>query len=405
MTGHKTQRFKNILSASFKFMLAFILLTVIYVVLNFAALIFMSSDRPMYEYVPMQQSQVPTTLNWEGIHGLGGYGYVVNEDGAVLWQSQERGDLKTLSPGDFLNQNLTRGSKRTNFIYTTPEDNWLILNYPSDVFSNEPTYAIDSGPVHQQRTLLVLVISLLLLYLLGIFFLFHKMSGRLEANVQEIYEAEEEEKRFFFRGLAHDIKTPLATIMAYSRAIGDGLVQADQADHYLETIYRQSDLLKSRLDDMMAYATLEEQLAENMAEGDLLEAARRWVGENFTWFNEHEAEIEIRFQDDESYITAFDPVLFARLLQNILSNSVQHNKPGVSIYVDWDAKGKCLVLGDDGPGIPESLRDSLFDPMVTGDRSRTGEHFRGMGLANVKRIAQLHGWEIEYEGEFRIKLN
>ena len=93
MTGHKTQRFKNILSASFKFMLAFILLTVIYVVLNFAALIFMSSDRPMYEYVPMQQSQVPTTLNWEGIHGLGGYGYVVNEDGAVLWQSQERGDL------------------------------------------------------------------------------------------------------------------------------------------------------------------------------------------------------------------------------------------------------------------------------------------------------------------------
>ena len=127
--------------------------------------------------------------------------------------------------------------------------------------------------------------------------------------------------------------------------------------------------------------------------------------ENFTWFNEHEAEIEIRFQDDESYITAFDPVLFARLLQNILSNSVQHNKPGVSIYVDWDAKGKCLVLGDDGPGIPESLRDSLFDPMVTGDRSRTGEHFRGMGLANVKRIAQLHGWEIEYEGEFRIKLN
>ena len=36
-------------------------------------------------------------------------------------------------------------------------------------------------------------------------------------------------------------------------------------------IYRQSDLLKSRLDDMMAYATLEEQLAENMAEGDLLE--------------------------------------------------------------------------------------------------------------------------------------
>jgi signal transduction histidine kinase len=43
--------------------------------------------------------------------------------------------------------------------------------------------------------------------------------------------------------------------------------------------------------------------------------------------------------------------------------------------------------------------------MVTADPSRTGERFRGMGLANVKRIAQLHGWKIEYDGEFKIKID
>jgi signal transduction histidine kinase len=404
MAGHKTKRLKKILSVSFKFMLAFILLTVIYVALNVAALFFVTSDRPMHEYVPIQQSQEPAALNWEAIHELGGYGYVVDKEGTILWRSQGHQDLETLSPADFLNQNLTRGNARTNFIYTTPEGNWLILNYPSDTFSNEPTYVIDSSPVHQQRTLLVIVFGLILLYLLGIFFLFHRLSGRLEANVQEIYEAEEEKKRFFFRGLAHDIKTPLATIMAYSRAIADHLVQAEQFDRYLDTIYRQSNFLKDRLDDMMAYATLEEQLSENMLEGDLLEAIRQCVGENFTWFSEHEAEIEIRFRDDESYLTPFDPALFARLLQNILSNSVQHNEPGVSIYIDWDAKEHCLYLGDDGPGIPESLRDTVFEPMVTADQSRTGERFRGMGLANVKRITQLHGWTIEYNGEFKIKI-
>lgn len=404
MTGHKTIRFKKILSVSFKFMLAFILLTVTYVAFNIAALLFITSDRPMHAYVPTQQSQEPETLNWEDIHELGGYGYVVDKEGTILWQSQGLNGLETLSPGDLLNQNLTRENQRTSFTYTTPEGNWLILNYPSDTFSNEPTYDIDSSPVHQQRALLMIVIGLILLYLVGIFFLFHRLSIRLETNVQEIYEAEEEEKRFFFRGLAHDIKTPLATIMAYSRAIADHMVQNAQFDHYVDTIYRQSNVLKDRLDDMMAYATLEEQLSENMMEGDLLEAVRRCVGENFTWFSEREAEIDIRFHDDESYLTNFDPTLFARLLQNILVNSVQHNKPGVSIYIDWDAKENCLRLGDDGPGIPDSLRDTVFEPMVTADPSRTGERFRGMGLANVKRIAQLHGWKIEYDGEFKIKI-
>ena len=404
MINHKNRRFKKILSASLKFMLVFILMTVAYVVLNFAALMFLTSDRPMYEYVPIQQSQEPASLNWEGIHELGGYGYVVNEEGTVLWQSQDRNDLETLSPGDLLNQNMTRGSERTNFIYKTPEKNWLILNYPSDTFSNEPTYAIESGPVHQQRLLSLTAIGLILFYLLGIFFIFRRLYIRLETNIQEIYEAEEEEKRFFFRGLAHDIKTPLSTIMAYSRAVTDGLVGAEQFNHYLETICRQSGILKDRLDDMMAYASLEEQLSENMLEGDLLEAIRRYVGENFAWFSERKAEIEIRFHDDESYMTSFNPTLFARLLQNILGNSVQHNEPGVSIYIDWDAKEKCLRLGDDGPGIPESLREIVFEPMVTADPSRTGEHFRGMGLANVKRIAELHTWKIKYDGEFKIKV-
>lgn len=402
---NKKQRFKNILSASLKFMLAFILLTVLYLALSIGALIFLSSGWLMHEYVPVQQSQEPARLNWEGIHELGGYGYVVDEEGVILWQSQSRDDLASLSPGDLLNRSLTRGAERTNFVYTTPEGNWLILNYPSDTFSNEPTYILNSAPLSQQRMIFVIVIGLLLFYLLGIFFLFHRLSARLEANIQEIHEAEEEEKRFFFRGLAHDIKTPLATIMAFSRALADGLVQAEQVDHYLATICRQSEVLKSRLEDMMVYASLEEQLAENMQKADLLEAIRRYVGENFTWFSEREAKIDIRFQDDETHLTNFNQSLLARLLQNILSNSVEHNEPGVCIYIDWEPKSNCLILGDDGVGIPDFLRDTLFDPMVTGNQSRTGEHFRGMGMANVKRIVQLHGWEIEYEGEFRIKLS
>ncbi|MGI6258958.1 MAG: sensor histidine kinase [Anaerolineaceae bacterium] len=404
MAGTKQQRFKTILKTSSKFILAFIILTVLYALLNIGVIVFLSGNLPIYEYVPIRQNQDPMKLNWEEIHVMGGYGYVVDEEGTILWHSEGSEESGKISIRNFLDQNLTRKNNRSNFIYKTVEGNWLILNYPSDSFSNEPTYNLNVAPVSQQRVLVIIIIVLIVLYLLEIFFLFHRLSAHLEANVQEIYEAEEEKKRFFFRGLAHDLKTPLSTIMAYSKAIGDGLLKEEQVDHYVETIYRQSDVLKNRLDDMMAYASLEERLAENMQISDLLEAIRRYVGENYDWFREKNAEIDIRFQDNVKYRTNFDQGLFARLLQNILNNSVEHNAPGVNIYIAWNAKEKCLILGDDGVGVPDQLRDTLFDPMVTGEPSRTGEHFRGMGLANVKRIVQLHGWDISYDGEFKIKL-
>lgn len=42
--------------------------------------------------------------------------------------------------------------------------------------------------------------------------------------------------------------------------------------------------------------------------------------------------------------------------------------------------------------------------MVTGDESRTGEKLRGMGLANVKRIVDLHKWDIYYKDGFIITM-
>ncbi|MDI9497523.1 MAG: HAMP domain-containing sensor histidine kinase [Bacillota bacterium] len=404
MAANKKQRFSNILKTSSKFIVAFILLTILYALANMGVLVYLSGSLPIYEYAPVRQCQEAAALNWEEIHRLGGYGFLIDARGTVLWQSRDAGIPQNVSLSDLLNRNLTRGNERSSFTYTTAEGNWLILSYPSEVFSNEPTFSIDAAPAGQQRLLLFSLLALIALYLLGIFLLFHRLSVRLERSVQEIYEAEEEKKRFFFRGLAHDVKTPLATIMAYSRALGDGLLQAEQAEQYQETIFRQANVLKGRLDDMMEYASLEEQLADKMQKADVLEAIRRYVGENYSWFSEREAGIDIRFRDDDMYVTSFNQSLLARLLQNLLNNSVEHNAPGVCIHIGWDAKTKCLTLGDDGPGIPAAIHDSLFEPMVTGEPSRTGEQFRGMGLANVKRIAELHGWELDYDGEFRIRL-
>ena len=386
-------------------MMKFILMTLLFLGLMIVSVIYMSGNRPIMEYIPIYQEQDVSQLNWEEIHKLDGFGYVVQEDGHITWHSKKGTVSERLDFSEFMNQNSTRNNDRTNFTFHTPEGGWLILNYPSDTFSNEPTYIINSVRVSQGRWILFILLVILFLYIFGIYLLFHRLSKRLEAKVQEIYNGKEEDKRFFFRGLAHDIKTPLSTIMAYSRAISDGVVAEEDRDKYLTTIYKQSYILKERVDDMTTYANLEENMEDSLVQADLLESIRRYLGENYTCYREKEASIDIGFDDDAKFITSFNPKLLHRLLQNLLTNSIQHNLKGVHIYIHWKPDQKELIIGDNGPGIPEDIQDKMFEPMVTGNQSRTGDHHRGLGLANVRRICQLHGWHISYQGEFRISLS
>ena len=71
MAGTKQQRFKTILKTSSKFILAFIILTVLYALLNIGVIVFLSGNLPIYEYVPIRQNQDPMKLNWEEIHVMG----------------------------------------------------------------------------------------------------------------------------------------------------------------------------------------------------------------------------------------------------------------------------------------------------------------------------------------------
>lgn len=139
-------------------------------------------------------------------------------------------------------------------------------------------------------------------------------------------------------------------------------------------------------------------------DGDILEELRRFVGDNYSWYIKNNTTINIEFSDKSRFVTKYDRKLFVRLLENLLQNSVHHNDKAVNIFIEWDSKDKKLIIYDDGRGVPENIRAYMWEPMVTGEESRTGEKLRGIGLANVKRIVELHGWEIEYDGKFNIKI-
>ncbi len=83
-----------------------------------------------------------------------------------------------------------------------------------------------------------------------------------------------------------------------------------------------------------------------------------------------------------------DPVLVRRVLDNLLRNAVQHTPtPGqISLRAETDENTLWIEVRDDGPGVAPELRDTLFEPFVTGRADGTG-----LGLAIAREFAEAHG--------------
>jgi len=83
-----------------------------------------------------------------------------------------------------------------------------------------------------------------------------------------------------------------------------------------------------------------------------------------------------------------DPDRLRNLFENLVRNSVEHGGEDVRIRVGDLPNG--FSVEDDGPGIPDTVRDDLFEPGESGVAGNTG-----FGLAIVQEIATAHGWTVE----------
>lgn len=89
-----------------------------------------------------------------------------------------------------------------------------------------------------------------------------------------------------------------------------------------------------------------------------------------------------------------DSPLFARSLENLISNALQAVSPGkgrILVTLEQTTSGLVLRVDDNGPGVSSALADTLFEPHVTG---RAEGH--GLGLAMVREVIRGHGGRVHY---------
>ena len=83
-----------------------------------------------------------------------------------------------------------------------------------------------------------------------------------------------------------------------------------------------------------------------------------------------------------------------RAVRNLVENAIRHTPAGVSIEVEVTEGGIVRVL-DDGPGVPEADRESIFRRFWRRDRNKAES--RGLGLAIVARVAEAHEGSVSVE--------
>jgi two-component system osmolarity sensor histidine kinase EnvZ len=88
------------------------------------------------------------------------------------------------------------------------------------------------------------------------------------------------------------------------------------------------------------------------------------------------------------------PDAFRRLLFNLLSNAARHGER-IALTANHEGRWLTVHVDDDGPGVPEAMREEVFKPFVRGDEARNqDEGGSGLGLAIARDIARSHGGEI-----------
>jgi len=194
-------------------------------------------------------------------------------------------------------------------------------------------------------------------------------------------EAQAEEARRHAGNLAHALKTPLTVITNAATA------DAPDLDN---TVIREAALMRRQVDHHLARARAIGRRASAQARARVWESAeavqravdRLYEGVTVDIAGDKRAEVRVERQDLDE------------MIGNLVENAAKYGNGRVFITVEKHGSSTDVIVEDDGPGIPEAERGSLF---ARGARLDTGKPGTGLGLAIVRDVATIYGGSVELE--------
>ncbi|MBI2246208.1 MAG: HAMP domain-containing protein [Nocardioides sp.] len=222
---------------------------------------------------------------------------------------------------------------------------------------------------------------------------YNRLASRLEAT--------ESTRRRMLADLAHEMRTPLATIEAHLEAVEDGIRSLD-ADT-LAVIGSATRRLHRLAEDVAAVSTAEEGSLQiekrTVAAGSLARTAADGVQDRFD-----AAGVRLHLEVEETGRVEVDPERIGQVLGNLLDNALRHTPAGGTVTLSCRRIDSWVEyqVADTGEGVTAEHLPHLFDRFYRADAARDRAHGgSGIGLAIAKALVEGHGGGIFATSEGR----
>ncbi|MCM2373978.1 two-component system sensor histidine kinase NtrB [Aporhodopirellula aestuarii] len=192
-------------------------------------------------------------------------------------------------------------------------------------------------------------------------------------------------------GLAHETRNPLGLIRGWTQRLVKAGLPSDDQQEQAEAILEECDRVTARINQFLAFARQAEINIEPVVVEDLVQELRTLLQSDL---DAGGLKLETIRLNQPPAIQA-DRDQLRQVLFNLLQNAIALAPRDSSITISMceGRRGPLrLEIADQGPGVPEEIVDSLFEPYVTRRIGGTG-----LGLSIVRRIAIAHGWEVGYQ--------
>lgn len=193
----------------------------------------------------------------------------------------------------------------------------------------------------------------------------------------------ENDRRLLMAGVSHDLRTPLTRIRLATE------MMSDDEDYLREGIIHDIEDMNAIIDQFIEY------LRHHKREELALEDLNSIVNEVVEAEQKHHRQISFKENPSISNVPV-STVAIKRVVTNMIENAIRYSDGDIEVETRMSSNKKfaMVVVNDQGPGIPESELETVFEPFKQGDAAR-GSEGSGLGLAIIKRIVDMHGGRVQ----------
>ena len=225
--------------------------------------------------------------------------------------------------------------------------------------------------------------------------------NKMAEDIRQLMEKERESERTkneLITNVAHDLRTPLTSIIGYLELLaGNTRIDPEMQHKYIEIAYGKSKRLEKLIEDLFGFTKLNYgKMSMHVAQLDLVKLLGQLLEEAYPNFAEKNLSYDLQSNVPAKMISA-DGNLLARLFDNLIGNAIKYGADGKRVLVQIFAGEEVVTVSVTNYGyvIPPDELPLIFNKFYRVERSRSSSiGGTGLGLAIAKEIVDMHGGTI-----------